>query len=140
LKKSTVHVLKVSRNSVSVKLSAHTTQNRRVRNRSTTWPNWNRAGNVSRGGATANWLNESPDSCYHYASTVFIDHRGMVLSCCCDAQSQTAVTSARVTRLDEIVKAVNQVGAAPGDLVAILEALKEAGALRDIVRELQPVR
>lgn len=32
--------------------------------------------------------------------------------------------------LDEIVQAVNQVGAAPGDLVAILEALKEAGALR----------
>lgn len=32
--------------------------------------------------------------------------------------------------LDEIVKAVNQVGAAPSDLVAILEALKSAGALR----------
>ena len=32
--------------------------------------------------------------------------------------------------LDEIVRAVNQVGAAPGDLVAILEALKAAGALR----------
>jgi flagellar P-ring protein precursor FlgI len=32
--------------------------------------------------------------------------------------------------LDEIVRAVNQVGAAPGDLVAILEALKVAGALR----------
>ena len=32
--------------------------------------------------------------------------------------------------LDEIVRAVNPVGAAPGDLVAILEALKEAGALR----------
>lgn len=32
--------------------------------------------------------------------------------------------------LDQIVRAVNQVGAAPGDLVAILEALKEAGALR----------
>lgn len=31
--------------------------------------------------------------------------------------------------LDQIVEAVNQVGAAPGDLVAILEALKEAGAL-----------
>jgi flagellar P-ring protein FlgI len=31
--------------------------------------------------------------------------------------------------LDEIVRAVNQVGAAPGDLVAILEALKAAGAL-----------
>ena len=32
--------------------------------------------------------------------------------------------------LDTIVRAVNQVGAAPGDLVAILEALKQAGALR----------
>ncbi|MBK1673447.1 flagellar biosynthesis protein FlgI [Ectothiorhodospira shaposhnikovii] len=32
--------------------------------------------------------------------------------------------------LDEIVRAVNQVGAAPGDLVSILEALREAGALR----------
>lgn len=32
--------------------------------------------------------------------------------------------------LDEIVRAVNQVGAAPGDLVAILEALRQAGALR----------
>ena len=32
--------------------------------------------------------------------------------------------------LDEIVRAVNRVGAAPGDLVAILEALKEAGSLR----------
>jgi flagellar P-ring protein precursor FlgI len=32
--------------------------------------------------------------------------------------------------LDEVVRAVNQVGAAPSDLVAILEALKEAGALR----------
>lgn len=32
--------------------------------------------------------------------------------------------------LDELVRAVNEVGAAPGDLVAILEALKAAGALR----------
>ena len=32
--------------------------------------------------------------------------------------------------LSEIVQAVNQVGAAPGDLVAILEALKQVGALR----------
>ena len=34
------------------------------------------------------------------------------------------------TTLDEIVRAVNQIGAAPGDVVAILEALKQAGALR----------
>lgn len=32
--------------------------------------------------------------------------------------------------LNEIVRAVNRVGAAPGDLVSILEALREAGALR----------
>ena len=32
--------------------------------------------------------------------------------------------------LNDIVRAINQVGAAPGDLVAILEALKQAGALR----------
>ena len=32
--------------------------------------------------------------------------------------------------LNDIVQAVNQVGAAPGDLVAILEALKEVGALQ----------
>jgi len=32
--------------------------------------------------------------------------------------------------LDEVVRAVNQVGAAPSDLVAILEALKQAGALQ----------
>ena len=31
--------------------------------------------------------------------------------------------------LEEIVNMINQVGAAPGDLMAILEALKEAGAL-----------
>jgi flagellar P-ring protein precursor FlgI len=34
------------------------------------------------------------------------------------------------TSLDAIVRAVNAVGAAPGDIVAILEALKRAGALR----------
>lgn len=32
--------------------------------------------------------------------------------------------------LEEIVRAVNEVGAAPGDLIAILEALKQSGALR----------
>ncbi len=33
------------------------------------------------------------------------------------------------TNLDEIVHAVNQVGASPNDLIAILQALKQAGAL-----------
>lgn len=45
------------------------------------------------------------------------------------AEGRMFVFNAGVS-LDEIVRAVNQVGAAPGDLVAILEALKEAGALR----------
>ncbi len=31
--------------------------------------------------------------------------------------------------LDELVRAVNQVGASPSDLVAILEALQQVGAL-----------
>jgi len=34
------------------------------------------------------------------------------------------------TTLKDVVRAVNQVGAAPGDLMAVLEALKVAGALR----------
>lgn len=34
------------------------------------------------------------------------------------------------TSLESIVRAVNAIGAAPGDIVAILEALKRAGALR----------
>jgi flagellar P-ring protein precursor FlgI len=34
------------------------------------------------------------------------------------------------TSLNDIVRAVNDVGAAPGDLIAILEALHQAGALR----------
>ncbi|HEB27283.1 MAG TPA: flagellar basal body P-ring protein FlgI [Porticoccus sp.] len=33
------------------------------------------------------------------------------------------------TSLNDLVRAINQVGAAPGDLMAILEALKQAGAL-----------
>jgi flagellar P-ring protein precursor FlgI len=32
--------------------------------------------------------------------------------------------------LDDIIRAVNEVGAVPGDLMAILEAMKQAGALR----------
>ena len=32
--------------------------------------------------------------------------------------------------LEDLVRAVNQVGAAPGDLMAILEALQQAGALQ----------
>ncbi|MEP4889990.1 MAG: flagellar basal body P-ring protein FlgI [Aliiglaciecola sp.] len=62
------------------------------------------------------------------------------------AQGQTAVTNQSIVdvslddsrmfkfdpgvSLDELVRAVNEVGAAPGDLMAILEALQQAGALQ----------
>jgi flagellar P-ring protein precursor FlgI len=46
-----------------------------------------------------------------------------------EAKSRMFLFNAGVD-LNDIVRAVNQVGAAPGDLVAILEALKQAGALR----------
>jgi flagellar P-ring protein precursor FlgI len=45
-------------------------------------------------------------------------------------ESSRMFTFAASTTLDEIVRAVNQIGAAPGDLMAILEALKQAGALQ----------
>ncbi len=47
-----------------------------------------------------------------------------------DAQGSRMFKFKGGTSLDEIVRAVNEVGAAPGDLIAILEALKQAGALR----------
>jgi flagellar P-ring protein precursor FlgI len=45
------------------------------------------------------------------------------------AQTNRAFVFAPGASLKEIVKAINAVGAAPGDLVAILEALKQVGAL-----------
>lgn len=48
------------------------------------------------------------------------------------AEEQVARVSilAPAPRLQDLVDAINRLGAAPGDLVAILEALREAGALR----------
>ena len=36
----------------------------------------------------------------------------------------------RTASLSDIVKAINRIGASPGDLVAILQAIKQAGALQ----------
>lgn len=53
-----------------------------------------------------------------------------------DSQIAVSQEPARMFRfgptvtLNDIVQAVNQVGAAPGDVMAVLEALKQAGALR----------
>ena len=45
-------------------------------------------------------------------------------------QDMDIVVACRGPDLLGIVRAVNAIGAAPSDLVAILEALKQAGALR----------
>ena len=50
--------------------------------------------------------------------------------CPCDQPAARMFVFDAGVDLNDIVRAVNQVGAAPGDLVAILEALKESGALR----------
>lgn len=47
-----------------------------------------------------------------------------------EQRSNTMFAFKGSTTLDEVVRAINQVGAAPGDLMAILEAMKQAGALR----------
>ena len=46
-----------------------------------------------------------------------------------ESGSRMFLLDAGVT-LEDIVKAINNVGASPSDLVAILEALDQAGALR----------
>jgi flagellar P-ring protein precursor FlgI len=87
----------------------------------------------------------SPAAVAHGSLTVKITETALVSQPNALAQGRTVVVgqsdinvdqgSARMfvfepgTSLNSIVEAVNQVGAAPGDLVAILEALREAGAL-----------
>lgn len=46
-----------------------------------------------------------------------------------DAESSSLYTFKRSVTLQEVVQAMNDVGASPGDLVSILEALKQVGAL-----------
>lgn len=101
-----------------------------------------RSGTVVIGSA----VKVTPAAVAHGSLSVTITERADVSQPEAFSRGQTAVTArseiqidqpeARMfvfnagVNLDEIVRAVNQVGAAPGDLVAILEALKEAGALR----------
>lgn len=87
-----------------------------------------------------------PAAVSHGSLSVTISERSDVSQPAPFSQGQTTVTPSSTievkgggnpafvfapgTDLDDIVRAINQVGAAPGDLVAILEALREAGALR----------
>ncbi|WP_148863000.1 flagellar basal body P-ring protein FlgI [Marinobacter fonticola] len=88
----------------------------------------------------------SPAAVTHGSLTVTIEENPQVNQPNAFAQGDTVVTPdstitttqepARMFKfgpavtLNEIVQAVNQVGAAPGDVMAVLEALKQAGALR----------
>lgn len=87
-----------------------------------------------------------PSAVTHGSLTVTVTERSQVSQPNALAEGQTVVvpqtdititeennrmfTFEGATTLSEVVRAVNQVGAAPGDLMAILEALKQAGALQ----------
>ena len=87
-----------------------------------------------------------PAAVTHGKLTVRIDEKPRVSQPAPFSQGQTVVTPDSAVAVDEeknkmfllnpgpkladIVKAVNAIGASPADLVAILEALKEAGALK----------
>ena len=88
----------------------------------------------------------SPAAVTHGKLTVRIDEKPRVIQpepfskgeTALEPNSQIAVEEVRNpmflmpmgASLQDIVKAINRIGASPGDLVAILEALKEAGALK----------
>ncbi|WNO53672.1 flagellar basal body P-ring protein FlgI [Stakelama saccharophila] len=88
----------------------------------------------------------APAAVTHGKLTVRIDEQPRVSQPAPFSQGRTAIVSDSVVGTDEernpmfmfapgpkladIVKAVNAIGASPSDLVAILEALKEAGALK----------
>jgi flagellar P-ring protein precursor FlgI len=87
-----------------------------------------------------------PAAVTHGKLTVRIDEKQTIVQPAPFSQGQTASEQKSGVQIDEekkpmfllapgpkladIVKAVNAIGASPSDLVAILEALKEAGALR----------
>ncbi len=82
----------------------------------------------------------------HGKITVRVDEKPSIVQPAPFSRGQTAVQPSSDIRIEEtqkpafliqrgaslsdIVKAINRIGASPGDLVAILEALKQAGALK----------
>lgn len=84
---------------------------------------------ITHGGLTVSILEDptvsQPDA-LSGGNTVVIPRTGIEV----DQNSGHMFSFAPGTSLNDIVEAVNQVGAAPGDLMAILEALKQSGALK----------
>ena len=75
------------------------------------WRAWNRAGSVPEEAIaddpaeprSFSGINRSPSVCSDYASILFIDHRGDVLSCCCDVANETTEMNAGEHSLEEIL-------------------------------------
>jgi organic radical activating enzyme len=63
------------------------------------WPIWNRAGNV-RSIGTIN--NISPRWCRHYADKIYIDVEGRVLPCCCDIANEAEELNATAVTYENI--------------------------------------
>lgn len=84
---------------------------------------------ITHGGLTVSILedpNVSQPGALSEGATVITPRSGVVV----DENSGHMFTFSPGASLNDIVEAVNQVGAAPGDLMAILEALKQSGALK----------
>ena len=88
-----------------------------------------RAGAVTHGSLTVTITNTaviSQPNALASGETVVVPQSDIQIS----AEANRMFVLAETTSLNDLVRAVNQVGAAPGDLMAILEALKQAGALQ----------
>ncbi|HEX2253627.1 MAG TPA: radical SAM/SPASM domain-containing protein [Thermoanaerobaculia bacterium] len=76
-----------------------------------TWRAWNRAGHVPEEMVTDDaseprafaGTNRSPEVCSDYATMLFIDHRGDVLSCCCDFANETTEGNAAEHSLEALL-------------------------------------
>lgn len=84
---------------------------------------------ITHGGLTVSILEDptvsQPDG-FSGGNTIITPRSGVIV----DQNSGHMFTFSPGASLNDIVEAVNQVGAAPGDLMAILEALKQSGALK----------
>lgn len=88
-----------------------------------------RSGAVTHGSLTvtiSNNIQVSQPNAFADGSTVVVPQSEVSVT----EENNRMFALEETTTLDELVRAVNQVGAAPGDLMAILEALKQAGALQ----------
>ena len=88
-----------------------------------------RAGAVTHGGLTVTITNTaavSQPNAFAGGDTVIVPQTAVSVAETANRMFAFEAT----TTLDELVRAVNEIGAAPADLMAILEALKQAGALQ----------